>query len=77
MQFKQYEDGSCDIKFSWKERLVLFRKGRLHFSNQTFKNFGNALMQMIVSWHIQSNKDVFNKQTPTDTKINVSDSKNN
>lgn len=68
MEFKQYEDGSCDIKFSWKERLVLFRKGKLHFSNQTFKNFGDAFMQMIVSWHLKSN-NALDKQTHTDTKI--------
>ena len=27
MKFKQYDNGSCDIEFSWKERITLFRKG--------------------------------------------------
>lgn len=69
MEFKQFDDGSCDIKFSWKERLILFRKGKLHLSDQALKNFGNALMQMIVSWNIKFNKDVSNKQSSTNTKI--------
>jgi hypothetical protein len=26
MKFKQYENGSCDIEFSWKERLLFLEK---------------------------------------------------
>ena len=69
MEFKQFDDGSCDIKFSWKERLILFRKGKLHLSDQALKHFGDALMQMIISWHVKFNKDVSNKQSSTDSKI--------
>ena len=37
MKFKQYENGSCDIEFSWKERIILFKKGKLHFSDENLK----------------------------------------
>jgi hypothetical protein len=29
MKFKQFEDGSCDIEFTWRERFILFKKGKL------------------------------------------------
>jgi hypothetical protein len=47
MIFKQYKDGSCDIVFSWKERLILLRKGKLHLSQESLKNFTNNLAKII------------------------------
>ena len=41
MKFKQYENGSCDIEFSWKERLILLKKGKLHLSDEYLRHFGN------------------------------------
>ena len=54
MKFKQYENGSCDIEFSWKERLLLFRKGKLHLSDENLKHFGNTLVKMVLDWQIKS-----------------------
>jgi hypothetical protein len=48
MKFKQYDNGSCDIEFSWKERLALFRKGKLHLSDENLKHFGNNLVKMVM-----------------------------
>jgi hypothetical protein len=69
MKFKQYEDGSCDIEFSWKERWILFRKGKLHLSDEYLKHFGNHLIKIVWDWQLKFKENVANKQTFTDTKI--------
>jgi len=53
MKFKQYENVSCDIEFSWKERLTLFRRGKLHLSDENFKHFGNHLVKMVMDWQLK------------------------
>ena len=47
MLFKQHKNGSCDIEFSWKERLILLRKGKLHLSDEAFRHFSNVLMKCL------------------------------
>jgi len=69
MIFKQLKDGSCDIEFSWKERIILFRKGKLHLSDEYLRHFGNNLMKIIAEWQINFKQELANKQTFTDTKI--------
>jgi hypothetical protein len=69
MKFKQYENGSCDIEFSWKERLLLFKKGKLHLSNENLKHFGNTLVKMVADWNIKFSEDLKNKQTFSNTNI--------
>lgn len=69
MKFKQYDNGSCDIEFSWKERIILFRKGKLHLSDENLRHFGNTLVKMVADWQLKFNKDVANKQTFSDVKI--------
>ena len=69
MKFKQYDDGSCDIEFSWKERFILLKKGKLHLSDENLKHFGNYLVKMVVDWQLKFKGDSVNKQTSEDTKI--------
>jgi hypothetical protein len=69
MKFKQHENGSCDIEFSWKERFILFKKGKLHLSDENLRHFGNNLIKMVMDWQYKFNKDVADKQTFTDTEI--------
>ena len=69
MKFKQYENGSCDIEFSFKERLLILRKGKLHLSDEMLKHFGNHLVKIVMDWQLNFKEDVANKQTFTDTKI--------
>ena len=69
MKFKQYENGSCDIEFSFKERWLILKKGKIHLSDEMLKHFGNNLVKMVVDWQIKFNEDVSNKQTFEDTKI--------
>jgi hypothetical protein len=69
MKFKQYEDGSCDIEFSLKERWIIFKKGKIHLSDENLRHFGNHLIKIVMDWQLKFNKEVANKQTYSDTKI--------
>ena len=69
MKFIQKNDGSCDIEFSWKERLILFRKGKIHLSDEYLKHFGNNLVKIVVEWNDKFNVDIKNIQTFSNTKI--------
>jgi len=69
MKFKQYENGSCDIEFSWKERFIILKKGKIHLSDESLKHFGNNLVKMVMDWQLKFNQDVANKLTDKNTKI--------
>jgi len=69
MKFKQNSDGSCDIEFSWKERFIFFKKGKLHLSDEHLRHFGNNLMKIIIDWQINFKEEIKNKQTFKDTEI--------
>ena len=69
MKFKQYENGSCDIEFSLKERWIILKKGKIHLSDEALRHFGNNLVKMVADWQLKFNEDVANKQTFEDTKI--------
>jgi len=34
MKFKQYENGSCDVEFSLKERWIILKKGKIHLTDE-------------------------------------------
>ena len=72
MKFKQYDNGSCDIEFSWKERINLFRKGKLHLSDENLRHFGNNLVKMVADWNFKFNEEVKKKETFKDTDIKTS-----
>jgi hypothetical protein len=69
MIFKQYENGSCDIEFSWKERLILLKKGKLHLSDEDLKHFGNKLVSIVADWHLKFNEELKKKNTHVNTRI--------
>jgi hypothetical protein len=69
MKFKQYPNGSCDIEFSWKERYILFTKGKLHLSDEGLRHFGNTLVAIVSEWNVQFNEDIKNKLTQVDSKV--------
>jgi hypothetical protein len=69
MKFKQYENGSCDIEFSWKERIILLKRGKLHLSDENLRHFGNNLVKIVADWQLKFNNETANKQTFTNTKI--------
>jgi hypothetical protein len=69
MKFNQFDNGSCDIEFSVKERWLILKKGKLHLSDEMLKHFGNNLVKVVMDWQVKFKEDVANKTTFTDTKI--------
>jgi hypothetical protein len=69
MKFKQYENGSCDIKFTWRERITLFLTGKLHLSDESLKHFGNYLVKLVADWNLKFNEKIKNLKTFEDTDI--------
>ena len=69
MIFKQYKNGSCDIEFSFKERMLILRKGKLHLSDEMLKHFGNHLVKIVMDWQLKFNEEVADKITFPDSKI--------
>ena len=69
MQFKQHDDGSCDIEFSKEEIEILSKKGKLHLSDEALRHFGNVIMSIVIEWQAKFKKDTAEKITYTSTKI--------
>lgn len=66
MKFVQHKDGSCDIKFSWKERINLFIRGKIIFKPTNFKHFSNNMFKMLMDW--QENFDEETKKLNTESR---------
>tara|TARA_R110000803_G_scaffold123088_2_gene191044 strand:+ start:2186 stop:2407 length:222 start_codon:yes stop_codon:yes gene_type:complete len=70
MQFIQNpKDGSCKLKFSWKERWLLFRRGHLFMDQITFRHFSNNLMKMIADWNRNFNEETKKISTKKDDSV--------
>jgi hypothetical protein len=69
MKFKQYNNGSCDIEFSLKERWIILKKGKIHLSDEMLRHFGNHLVKMVMDWQLKFNEETQNKTTFENTKI--------
>jgi hypothetical protein len=66
MQFIQKPDGGCEIKFSLKERWILFKKGKLILSPIALRHFSNNLMKIVNEFYMNFPDDVkkiFTKET--------------
>jgi hypothetical protein len=63
MIFKQYDNGSCDIEFSWKERISILKKGKLHLSDENLKHFGDNLIKIVLDWQLKFNENTQNLKT--------------
>ena len=64
MRFKKFKNGSCDLEFSWKERWLIFRKGKIHFSDEGLRHFGNILVGIVSSWQHNFNEKTKRLKTP-------------
>ena len=69
MIFKQYDNGSCDIEFSVKERWLILRKGKIHLSDEALRHFGNNLVKMVSDWNLKFKEETQEKLTYDNTKI--------
>ena len=64
MRFKQYDkDGSCDMEFTYGERLRILFKGKIHFNSSSFKHVVNNMALMIFSWQRKFDKKTGNIQS--------------
>jgi hypothetical protein len=73
VQFKQYKkDGSCDLNFSWRERFIILFKGKIYFSSDSLRHFGNLLVSMVANWQKDFDEETKKKLTHSkETKIKV------
>jgi hypothetical protein len=69
MKFKQYENGTCDIEFSWKERLILIKKGKLHLTEDNLRHFGNHLLCLVAEWNEKFKESTKKIKTFKDTEV--------
>lgn len=64
MQFLQNKStGSCKIKFSWRERFLIFFKGSLFLESISFKHFVNTLMYIAHEWQMNFDEKTKNMMT--------------
>jgi hypothetical protein len=70
MQFIQNkQDGSCKITFTWRERFLLFIKGRLLMEPQSFRHFSNNLIKIVADWTHNFDEEVQRMNTQQDDNI--------
>jgi hypothetical protein len=69
MKFKQYEDGSCDIEFSWRERFIFLKKGKLHLDPIAAKHFANHLMHFLANVQLKFKNKLETLNTFEDTEV--------
>lgn len=69
MNFKQYEDGSCDIEFSKEEIKIINEKNKIHLSDEMLRHFGNKLVEIVADWNLKFKKEISEKLTYPDTEI--------
>jgi len=70
MQFIQKKlDGSLRIKFSWRERFLLFFKGSLYLDSIGLRHFSNHLVKIISEWNLNFNEDVKNTLTTEEDSV--------
>ncbi len=65
MKFIQYKNGSCDLKFSLKERIIILLRGRVFFSEEALKHFGNNLVHMVMQFNERLKPEINKKTTDT------------
>jgi hypothetical protein len=69
VNFKQYENGSCDIEFSKEEIKIISENKKLHLSDENLKHFGNTLVKIVMDWQLKFNEELSKKLTSVDFKI--------
>ena len=78
MEFRQYpKDGSCDLHFSDEEIKIIIQNKKIHFSPESLRHFGNALVKMVMDFNQNFNEDVKNMVTNGDESIDLSDDASN
>jgi hypothetical protein len=63
------KDGSCKIEFTWKERFLLFKKGKLLMDPLSFRHFSNNLIKIVADWTEKFDKKTKETLTKQEDKI--------
>lgn len=63
------KDGSGIIKFSWRERILLFTKGRIIMDPVSFRHFSNNLIKIVAEWTVRFDKKTQKLATKKDDII--------
>jgi len=71
MKVIQKKDGSGEMIFTFKERLFILLKGKVIFSDESLRHFGNALMKMVIDWQHNFSENTKNLNTSFDQKIKL------
>jgi len=68
----EYKPEEPNISFSWKERWIIFTKGKLVFAPTDFKHFCNALFNILVEFQKKFEPKLQNLTTDLDDDIKTS-----
>jgi len=69
MNFRQKEDGSCDINFEDNEIDIIKKHKKIHLSALSLRHFGNCLMRIIMNFHEQFPNEIKQTATREDSEV--------
>lgn len=76
MKFKRFpKDGSADIIFEEHEKNIIYKTGKLHFTPEALKHFGNHLVHIVAEWHLDFNDTIKGIQTKPNQDVKTEESK--
>ena len=64
-----HKTGDGKIIFTFKERLIIFFKGRLELPSLSLRHLGNKLLKLIATWNIYFKEEIQQTQTHDHTDI--------
>ena len=65
----KFKANDNQVIFSWKERIVLFLKGKLILGDEAVRHMGNHLMKMHIDWLKTQPESIKSMQTTEETEI--------
>jgi|TARA_R100000988_G_C3912353_1_gene122680 hypothetical protein len=78
MKFQRYKkDGSADIIFDDNEKQIINKFGKLHFTPEALKHFGNHLVHIVAEWHLDFNDKIKGITTKPDQVVKTEEPKDN
>ena len=69
MNFRQKEDGSCDINFEDNEIEIIKKHKKIHLSALSLRHFGNCFMRMVVQFNERLPDAIKQEATHNDSKV--------
>jgi hypothetical protein len=69
MNFRQKEDGSCDINFDYNEIKIIKKHKKIHLSALSLRHFGNCLMKMVMNFYEKFPDEIKKIETTQSSKV--------